>query len=161
MNTNMKQKLLWLGVFLVLVIALGAYLYVRQVKQDKALPQVFDFAGQVTASGQDYLVLNGVYDALDHPELSRADQKRDVTVRVNPQTKYLKTVLQLPSAEEINAQHGAFRADQLKKEESSVDFQTFMQDVTTNKIIIEAVSVQNIYNKQEFIASEFSYTLAQ
>lgn len=158
---NMKHKLLWLGAILTLAIALGSYLYLGQIKKDNSLPQVFEFSGQVKSADTNSLVLNGVYDSKERPELTKIDQMMDVTVKITPQTKYLKTVLTLPSADQINAQHGAIRADQLKKEETSVDFQTFKTDVTTNKIIIGARSSQNIYNKQEFTATEFLYTLAQ
>ncbi len=142
---------------LVLAVAVGGVLVWNWKFRIKY--QSNEFVGRVEKIEGKTVSLKGVYVVLEHPEaLSSANQK-DISVTVTADTKFVKTSIFLPTAEELKKTGGVYKADDLKRE---VGVGT-MEDITLNDSVsglsVRVKSVENVYGRSSFVASEIGYTV--
>lgn len=141
------------AVVISLIILLGAagiggYLYWRQYLS----ATITEFTGTITARQPKELVVDGFYTALDHPELQNLEQKKEVRVRIAPETTITKTVIHLPTIAQIEASGGYYKLEDQPRD----TLPGSLDEIGLNDVII-VHTTGNIFHRTSFTATEIEY----
>mgnify|MGYP001559735826 CR=1 FL=1 len=117
-----------------------------------------EFIGQVLSVSGNSIFLKGSFTILNPKDLKApriSPDLKEVEVIIDGKTKFVKTLLYLPSAEDLKKTGGRYNPDELKKEIRD----GLLQDIKNNEgnLSIIVKSQNNIFNKQRFITSEIDY----
>jgi len=120
-------------------------------------PKSYELAGRIERIEGNSIFLNGVYQVPDRPDLTVPENAKEVEVVVTAATRFVKTVLYLPSAAELEKTGGMYRPDDLRREEVAGAF----DDIKNGGVDgIFAAAGKNVYGKSKFEASEVRYISA-
>lgn len=163
----MNKKTITTSLLILAFLAVCGYVFFSQINSKRIQkvpvstgPQAFEFVGETKTVGRDYVVMFGTFVSQGDRSIE-TKQPEEVAVKVTPQTKYKRTALQLPDPEDLKDTKGIFTVEDMKPVESEVDFATFSEDVSTNRIRYFAKAGSDILGKREFTATEFTYKLIQ
>lgn len=117
------------------------------------------FIGPVQKVEGDTIYAKGNFVVAGHNELSGPNKLKDVKIVVGPSTKITKIQLYLPTAEELKKTGGVYYPDKLKNDTKVVSLDVLKSDLANSGFSIDAKSVENIYSKSKFTASEISYRI--
>lgn len=141
-------------VLLLILVLIAAGVYFA-FKFEGSGVQAYEFNGQVQKVDGSTIYLYGTYNSAANPELRGADQAREVKIKTNPQTKFVKTVLYRPANFVKLVQSG-----------KTLDPNTFRREVKVGALAdfkdggvreATALSESNIYNKSSFTADSVTY----
>ncbi len=148
----MKLILFFIG-----VAVIGALLWGIQTGKifDRG-PISHEFTGTLEEYKDGALIVNGIYTM--ESEGSSPQEITAVRIIVAPDTKIIRTVLTLPTREELAKTNGRFDTEKLARADSEADLSTFQKDISgVFGIGIFARSNENIIGKTVFTASEINY----
>ncbi len=154
MNGNIKYLIVGVVVVLVLVFGLGGFLFLKYRTTSNA------FTGNLSDIKGNSIFVAGLFYT-DKKSYLPEGKPTDVEVVITSATKFKRIVLHIPGEEELKKTGGKFMVDDLKKDVSVSNFETFKKDAKdSSPISLEAVSSKNIWGKNKFEAKEITYRLA-
>ena len=114
-----------------------------------------EFIGQVKKVEDSLILANGLFVNRDKPELAKNSLKKDVKIKVSPETTIVKILMYMPTSEELKKTDGRWNPAELKQEEvpGTVPDLTYKKENLT----IRVVSDKNIFNKPKFTAKRIEY----
>ncbi|MBI2068786.1 MAG: hypothetical protein HYT67_01635 [Candidatus Yanofskybacteria bacterium] len=118
--------------------------------------QSHQFQGQVVKFSNDELELFGVYLIDGKPNMSDFANPKNVRVKINPNTKFVKTVLYMPTREELNTSKGIWDPAKLKQERQTGSLTDFKN---TEGLGVVVKTPKNSMGNSMLVASEISYTV--
>ncbi len=147
----MKRKILIIITALIVLVG-GFWLY----SWYKAQPVAHEFIGKINKIEGGVLFVTGVLTVEEHPELSGPDKMQDVEIVISSDVKYVKTLLYLPTAQELEKTNGAYRPSDLKKDivDGNADDLIKLRD---SGMGLSFVSDNNIYGKKRFAVQKVDY----
>lgn len=114
------------------------------------------FVGQISDVTDKSMKVNGFYKFPENPELEKYDHPMDVTVKVDRNTNFKKTVLHYPSPEELKVSGGRYEVDKLRQEV----VEGTIEDLKNGNVDgVYAHSNGNVYERDEFTASVIEYRI--
>jgi len=138
---------------IILVIAIGLFLSVwRYINRT----QSHQFEGQVLKFSNDELELFGTYLIDNKLNMSDFANPKNVRVKINPNTKFLKTVLYMPTLEELKNSKGIWNPANLKQELQTGTLNDFKN---TEGLGVVIKTLKNSMGDSVLVASEISYTV--
>ena len=158
MEENVINKKLYITLFVILIIIVSAFafyfLYYKKIIVSK------EFAGKFKGLSAQTVKVEGAY--IFTKNRAETNQLKTVEAVVTDKTIIIKTIIHLPTQEELKATNGYFDGRTLKRDTAPTDFATFNKDVnsTRDNINIFAKSKNNIYKKTSFEAEEIKYEIA-
>jgi hypothetical protein len=149
-----KKKILIIVLALVVVAAIAAAWW------KMSLPKTNGFGGRVTSIESNAFKVKGQYDLPDNPELINSTSEREVTVKVDSNTKITRELIYLPTSAELQLTNGYFDPRQARRETKSASLDTLRQDAKEQVVSVAVKATRDIYRKGQFTASEITYTIA-
>lgn len=124
----------------------------------KVTAEAREFVGKVEKIEGSTIYAKGAFIVPDKPEFSGSDYILDVKISVTPETKFTKTLVFLPSAEELEKTRGYFDGSKLPRENRDTSLEMMKNELDNRDIVIEAKANENIFQKSEFLVVEIKYT---
>lgn len=118
-----------------------------------------EFIGKVEKIENNTIYAQGTFVVPDKPEFSNSDQIRSVKILTSPETKFLKTLVFLPSEAELKKTGGYFDGKKLKRENREVSLETMSKELERRDIVVQIKANENIFRKPKFLAAEVGYTV--
>lgn len=116
-----------------------------------------EFVGRVQKVENNQIILKGYFVIKNNSsELVSAPKTEDISVLVTGDTKFTKTLIYLPTTDELKKTDGKYDPKNLKKEETSGSLDDIVNGVENMSITVK--NNKNIYNKRSFVAQEILYT---
>ena len=137
-------------VLIVLSIIVGGFWVWRIYRQPKIVTK--EFAGTIQGVDGNTLLVRGVYLSLEHPELSRPEQQRDVQIVLTADTRLIYTTYYRPTPEEVAKNPGPYIVRDLKHEQKDGS----LADLIPGKDI-QVFTEANIYREKQFTAQRIEY----
>lgn len=149
----MKRKILLIIVALAVLYG-GFWLYGRYYKTSSVTPVAMEFIGRIQKIENGVLYVNGNYAVGEVPIHGLSPV--DVQITVAKDAKFIKELVYLPTAAELEKTGGVYKSQDLKREKTSgtIDDLTKLQDGNTGIIF---TAVKNIYGKTNFEVSQLDY----
>lgn len=151
-----KNKTFWvvlLGIALIVGIAFFWYQHLPALSARS-------FTGKITHIEGSKISVKGNFDLVskDNDPILDNDQK-EITANLNNKTKFVRTTVFLPTAQETAGTGGLFQMKDLKKETVTISYDEFKSDMTLNATDLTVWGSQNVLNKAVFDASEVDYSV--
>lgn len=152
-----KGYIVLLGLFGV-IVAVAAYFYI-----DSKKITAYEFAGGVDSVENNIILASGNFVSSDHPEVSQNPQQTKISI--DDKTIFTRTIVEIPSSEELKKSNGTFNGADLKRTETSSSLDGFLKDnndqsnMVSSTIYVKAKS--NIYKRDSFRASELKYVIGR
>ena len=149
----------WLIVIAVIILAIaGSILSVRLYR---ARITSAEFFGNFGSLKDHSIFADGKFQTSRQTYLPAGNQPFRAEIIVTPTTKFHRTAFYMPTAKELAKTGGRFNPDELKKDESDVDFAAFAKDASGSAwgIGLDVAANGNILNSVKFEASSITYRL--
>ena len=145
------MNLKFLVIIVVIIVAAGIVFGFWQYQKTRA--EAKEFVGKVVKVESNTVTVEGVYIVLGRPDLSGPDKAKTVTVLLDAQTRLIKELLYLPSAEEVKDTGGRYNPSELKREEMAGS----LDDLKDEGVSVRVIAAKNIYGRSSFFAKEIRY----
>lgn len=146
-----KKIILIFLIFFVLALMAGVfYWYVS------SRPESHQFQGQVVSFNNAELEVSGVHILDADPDKSDFKNLKTVKIKIDQNTRLVKTVLYMPTVEELAASGGQWNPAELKKEKAAGLPDDF-KDRAGLGVIIK--TLENSFGKDLINAAEISYSI--
>ncbi|MEK7138614.1 MAG: hypothetical protein AAB799_00340 [Patescibacteria group bacterium] len=142
----MKKIFIAVTIFVLILLVGVVWWWVNRVSAN-------EFVGKIQKVESNQMTLSGVYVVKDRPDLSNPSNSKTVSVIIDPNTKLIKEMLFLPTAQEVEKTGGFFKPDELKRETVAGS----LEDFKTSQVSVRVLGVGNIYGKKSFTALEIRY----
>lgn len=154
----MKSRAIKASLLLLTILIVGILIWVNKSGKlfDSQSLTSQEFTGTLESYEGNILVAGGIY-TLETANEAEVQEIKKVEIIVGPNTKITRTLLTLPTAEELKKTNGYFESDKLKKVESQVDLATLQKDTDGFGMGIFAKSDRNIFGASSFTATEINY----
>ncbi|HEY4474877.1 MAG TPA: hypothetical protein VJC06_03075 [Candidatus Paceibacterota bacterium] len=143
----MRQKVILVGIGIVLVIAVGFIFIVKNISYAE------QFNGQILEVKNNSVFAQGFFVDLKTGKLS--EENKSVEIITNSDTKILKTILYMPTKEELKKTGGKWSSGNLKKEVKEISIEE-LKNKQSFPIMVKMKKVRQDINK--FIAVEIDFT---
>ena len=143
----MRQKVILVGIGIVLVIAVGFIFIVKNISYAE------QFNGQILEVKNNSVFAQGFFVDLKTGKLS--EENENVEIVTNSDTKILKTILYMPTQKELKESGGRWYPDKLKKEIKGVSIEE-LKNKQSFPITVKMKKVRQGIN--EFVATEIDFT---
>lgn len=155
-NKANPSHLKWYLIAIVAVLVVAAVAF-SSLKINKY--QTNEFAGIVSRVENGALIMDGNFITKDENNILITLKAENIRVNITPQTKIVKTIIHMPTSDEITAMGGFFRPENLKQDVIEVSPEVLISDLSVNKTNTFVRASSNIYGKKAFDAAEVQYTL--
>ena len=155
MNLMMPRKYIYI-IVAALVIAVAVFVWNWKFR---VTIEAREFFGKIEKIENNVIYGKGVFVVPERPEFSSSDQIRDVKISVNSETKFVKTLVFLPSDEELKKTGGYFDGSKLPRENRDVSLEILNSELENRDITVEVKANKNIFGKSRFLAAEVRYTV--
>lgn len=154
LGSTLKASIIFLG-----IVAAGFLIWIAQ--GDRITPNnavAYEFTGTLQEYTDNVLLVSGVYALEGNPESDSPQEPVLVEITIAPSTRITRTILTLPSQEELRKTEGRFDTDKLPRKDSEADISILQKDISGEfGLGIFAVSDENIAGKKSFTATEINY----
>jgi hypothetical protein len=119
--------------------------------------KAFEFDGNLAGIDGNKISVQGGFIFQDDESKNNPAAPISVQILIDSETKITRTLMTLPTREELAKTDGQFSPGKLKQTVSTVDLSTLQNESQEFAIGISAKSNQNIAGKSTFTASELNY----
>lgn len=159
MGTSLiSTKILKILIIFIVIIVVSVLVWMVQTRKIMNSSSVsYEFTGTLQEYKDNVLTVRGVF-TLAEQNNSDVQKPIDVQIIVEPSTKITRTILTLPTQEELAKTDGRFETDKLTRTDSEADFATLQKDISGEfGVGIFVKSNKNIAGKAVFTADELNY----
>lgn len=154
----MKKIQLIFLVVLLLVILGGIFIWQQKSGKINTPPEeelkAYEFAGRIQSIEGSVIHTIGLFQIPGREDLSGPTYEKNMDIIVGSQTKLIKTVLQMPTDEELKKSNGYFDSNKLPKREVQGSLEELKEGIVDG---VFAKSDSDIYKITSFTATEIKY----
>lgn len=141
---------------IILGLVIAGFFFSQYLLQEKIISK--EFVGSVQKTEGSVIFLKGLYIVPEKPELIKQQGgfTQDVQVIVNDSTEIVKTLVHMPTNEELKKTNGRWDPNKLPKEE----VKGTVAEMTDGKqgLLIRVLTDTSIFKKSKFTAKRIEFT---